>query len=616
MVLGSASTTGLLSYTGNSATYTRGFTVNAGGGEIDVTTSGQTLTIGTGGLADAGLLTIGGAGNTSISSIVSGAGGLTKTGAGTLTLSATNTYTGGTTVSTGVVSVSADANLGASSGSITLNTGGTIRPTSNIVSSRALILTGNGTFDTIGSVFTFETSGAISGNGQLAVNYGALILSGSGSNGTGATQILNNATLSIRGTVTLGTGGLKFIGGVLELGNSDFTRALGTGAGQVDMQFGGPSGFGSGFGAYGADRVVNLGGSAATVTWNLGNFVATGDALYFGSLTGTSDHTVDFQNGINLASAVRSIQTTRGTGTGPEGKISGVISGTGASGLTLDAVSGSSSPGSLSLSNGNNSYAGVTTINAGNLRLTANATGTAGNTVLGSGASDILIGNTSGALNAGLLTDAGVTISRNLRARAGNTGTATIGGNSADASTFSGNVFLGTDGTATGKGVTLTAASGGTVTFSGVIQNATGVTTPGVVTKAGAGTVSLTNANTYTGGTTVNAGSLFANNSSGSGTGTGAVTVNNSGSTLGGSGTISGSASVASGANLSPGASGVGSTAVLKTGALTLSSGSNFNVDLNTYNSRLRLRSGQRHRNSDDYRQQPCCDSRIQSLHW
>src|SRR4029077_4257632 len=79
--------------------------------------------------------------------------------------------------------------------------------------------------------------------------------------------------------------------------------------------------------------------------------------------------------------------------------------------------------------------------------------------------------------------------------------------------------------------------------------------------------------------TTVNAGSLYVNGSTASGS---AVTVNNSGSTLGGSGTINGTVNVASsGANLSPGASGVGSTAILHTGALTLASGANFNVDLN-----------------------------------
>jgi hypothetical protein len=77
----------------------------------------------------------------------------------------------------------------------------------------------------------------------------------------------------------------------------------------------------------------------------------------------------------------------------------------------------------------------------------------------------------------------------------------------------------------------------------------------------------------------VNAGALFVNGSTASGS---AVTVNNSGSTLGGGGTINGSVNIASsGANLSPGASGIGSTAILHTGAVTLAALSNFNVDIN-----------------------------------
>src|SRR5207244_6551621 len=97
----------------------------------------------------------------------------------------------------------------------------------------------------------------------------------------------------------------------------------------------------------------------------------------------------------------------------------------------------------LLISHGNNSYAGTTTIDAGTLLLGANATGTAGNTVLGSSASDVLVGNTTGTVNAGLLTNGAVTISRNIRAQSGNTGTISIGGNTADPSTFSGNIFLG-----------------------------------------------------------------------------------------------------------------------------------------------------------------------------
>ena len=94
--------------------------------------------------------------------------------------------------------------------------------------------------------------------------------------------------------------------------------------------------------------------------------------------------------------------------------------------------------------------------------------------------------------------------------------------------------------------------------------------------------MTFTGANTYTGGTNVSGGSLLANNASGSATGTGPVTVTNSGTLLGGNGTITGAVSMASGTNLSPGATTAsGSTAILRTGALTLSSGSNFTVDLN-----------------------------------
>src|SRR5205807_4880381 len=61
---------------------------------------------------------------------------------------------------------------------------------------------------------------------------------------------------------------------------------------------------------------------------------------------------------------------------------------------------------------------------------------------------------------------------------------------------------------------------------------------------------------------------------------TGAVTVNGSGTTLGGTGKIGGSVTVNSSANIAPG-NGGNTTAILGTGALTLAATSNFLVDLN-----------------------------------
>jgi len=105
--------------------------------------------------------------------------------------------------------------------------------------------------------------------------------------------------------------------------------------------------------------------------------------------------------------------------------------------------------------------------------------------------------------------------------------------------------------------------------ISGVIASS-----GGGFNKTGTGALSLNANNTYSGATNVNAGTLLVNGNQSAATG--AVTVNN-GATLGGSGIIGGSVTVNGGGTLAPG----NSTGILTTGALSLTSNSNFVLELN-----------------------------------
>ena len=96
--------------------------------------------------------------------------------------------------------------------------------------------------------------------------------------------------------------------------------------------------------------------------------------------------------------------------------------------------------------------------------------------------------------------------------------------------------------------------------------------------KIGAGTLTLTGANSYTGGTLVSAGTLRVNGNQGAATGLTSVA---SGATLGGSGTIGGSVVIDNGGILAPGNS-PGTLTI--SGDLTLNAGSLINYELGQAN--------------------------------
>jgi autotransporter-associated beta strand protein len=117
----------------------------------------------------------------------------------------------------------------------------------------------------------------------------------------------------------------------------------------------------------------------------------------------------------------------------------------------------------------------------------------------------------------------------------------------------------------------------GSVTFTQtnpvVLSNV--ITGPGDVTQAGSGMLTLSNLNTYTGATTVNAGTLAVNGSIVSSS----FTTVNAGGTLAGTGTI-GNTMVASGGTFAPGNATPG-TSMTVAGNLAFQSGTLYLVQLN-----------------------------------
>jgi autotransporter-associated beta strand protein len=111
--------------------------------------------------------------------------------------------------------------------------------------------------------------------------------------------------------------------------------------------------------------------------------------------------------------------------------------------------------------------------------------------------------------------------------------------------------------------------------FSGVISDGGAAGTAFIY--SGPGSLALAGNNTFSGGTTVNGGTLFINTTAGNGTGSGPVSIN-PGATLGGNGVIGGQVSFAAGATLAPGYNGAGTLTV--TNDLGLNNASTLQFEL------------------------------------
>lgn len=194
--------------------------------------------------------------------------------------------------------------------------------------------------------------------------------------------------IGARNFTALGGGNLNMTGDVDSQATYEsdrpFTRALGSGVGQVQLVGGGGMGGGSvGFSAFGAPVSVNFGNNGSTVTWgsthfNPGIFTLNG---------GNATHVVTLVNGLNLGGEQRYIRIDGSSSAGNRAAI-GIVAG--------DLLNGGivKRGGGMLVFEDAKSYTGGTVIQEGELwlRKTGTTLGTAGANVSGN---DIMIGNAS-----------------------------------------------------------------------------------------------------------------------------------------------------------------------------------------------------------------------------
>ena len=147
----------------------------------------------------------GGAITSTINSIIAGSAGLNIEGGGTLTLGNSNTYSGTTAITNGILKIASANNIGSGSTALTLGASTT---------SGRLYATADGIALTQSLMFNF-------GGGNFQIDSGTLILSGS-SSGPGGLHTFGHGTVEVRNTI--GASGKPII-------DTDSTLKLGTGAG-------------------------------------------------------------------------------------------------------------------------------------------------------------------------------------------------------------------------------------------------------------------------------------------------------------------------------------------------------------------------------------------------
>ncbi len=502
-------------------------TLNANGGNISGNASGAISTNG-------GLLTLNTASGSGIlagvisggsSSAVSGSGGLTKTGAGTVVLSASNTYSGPTQVTKGTLTAGNISAFGSNS-AVTMADDATAALSLGGYRVAIGSLAGGGS---AGGNVVLGASGFLTAGSNNSTTTYAGVISG------GAPLALTDSSASTTNLRTATAIGSNAISGIDKVGTGNWTLpGLNTYQGLTRVTGGTLT---AGVGSNGALTASALGNASNVVVWNSAVLNLNNFSTEIGLLrmeTGTSS--------LTLGTATLTVNTfaTNEEGDTRSTRFNGKISGTGGNLV----VKGSGTLFFISVGNGASAYTGTTTIEK-NARVQIGSSSANANeafkgsgefinngliTYIETGYSRVFANKISGegkvAINfsgnitatlSGANTYTGGTTVSGATLKAGSSSafganapmtvsagaTLDLGGNSNSIGSLDGGGII----TNTGASATLTVTSSTNTTFSGVIKDGSASNLLSL-TKAGAGTLTLSGTNTFTGVTTLTAGTL------------------------------------------------------------------------------------------------------------
>ena len=588
---GTLQATGGISFSAN-----RGVTLGASGGTFDV--NGSTITMG---------------------SVIAGTAGGSLTvastaGGGTLLLNGACTYGssgggGATTINNGTLQLGTTNALPTTTAVTIANTTGAILDVNGNTQTIAS-LTGSANSDvklstgsaalTINGAATSVYSGLIEKAGSLIVNGSSTIVTLSGANTYSGGTTLTAGTLNINNggaTSAIGTGALTINGGTIDntssgaltvgsnnaqtwAGNYAFTgtKSLNMGTGAVTMtanttitanantltEGGAISGAYTLTKAGAGTLALVTGSSYPTFVINGGTVSATGQTAFGATPGGLTAAQTTMNGGTIQATGGITFSANRGVTLGANGGTFDVNGNT----IALGSVIAGTSGGSLTVA----STAGGGTLQL-NAACTYGSSGGGGNTTINNGTLQLGITNA-------LPTTTAVTIANATGA------ILDVNGNTQTIASLAGGG--GTGGKVTIGTGTLTVNGSASTNFAGVISQ-----TGALVFSGNGGMLTLSGANTYTGATTVSAGTLNVTGSTAAGSAVGVTTGATNSATLAGNGTVNGNVTLTGTSSsvlalVSPGdATSAGSAGTLatstttSTGVLTFNNYSGYKCDIN-----------------------------------